>query len=62
MVQLGMKRRELTDYDMEPTEAVIEALPEILGKVPMTSQHECTAICGAAMSCGRPIPDPWKRC
>ena len=32
MVQLGMKRRELTDYDMELTEAVIEALPEILGK------------------------------
>lgn len=32
MVRLGMKRRELTDYDMELTEAVIEALPEILGK------------------------------
>lgn len=27
-----MKRRELTDYDMELTEAVIDALPDILGK------------------------------
>lgn len=32
MVRLGMKRRELTDYDMELTEAVIDALPDILGK------------------------------
>lgn len=32
MVRLGMKRCELTDYDMELTEDVIEALPEILGK------------------------------
>ena len=32
MVRLGMKRRELTDYDMELTEDVISALPDILGK------------------------------
>ena len=62
MVQLGMKRRELTDYDMELTEASLKRCLKYWARRPMTSQHECTAICGAAMSCGRPIPDPWKRC
>lgn len=62
MVRLGMKRRELTDYDMELTEAVIDALPDILGKAPTTSPHACMATCGAATSCGLLIPVTSKPC
>ncbi|ETY71549.1 fructosamine kinase family protein [Bifidobacterium moukalabense] len=35
MVELGIHRRELTDADMDLTEEVIRALPEILGRAAM---------------------------
>ena len=53
-----MKRCELTDYDMELTEDVIERCLKYWVKRLTISLRVCMAICGAAMSCGQPIPDP----
>ena len=62
MVRLGMKRRELTDYDMELTEAVIDALPDILGKAANDKPARVHGDLWAATSCGLLIPVTSKPC
>lgn len=49
MVNLGVKRGELDKRDVELTERVIEALPDLMGAPRPTSRRASTVICGAAM-------------
>lgn len=49
MVNLGVRRGELDKRDVELTERVIEALPDLMGRAAPTSRRASTVICGAAM-------------
>ena len=49
MVQMGIERGSLRDADMDLTNEVIDALPELLGRAGEDRPLVCMATCGAAM-------------